>query len=205
MSRLPLPHVAVVLAAGGSRRLGQSKQLLMRDGETLVHRAVRMALATQPARVLLVVGGDADAVRAAVADLDVEVVFNAAWEEGLGSSVRAAALALADSQAPCLLLGCDQPALQVSHLRALLEGASVSDSACAATVHGDALGIPVVVTTSVLAEARELVGDRGLRAVLQRLPRESIHLLDASELRFDLDTPADVQTAIERGWLDRQD
>ena len=203
MSRLPLPHVAVVLAAGGSRRLGQSKQLLMRDGETLVHRAVRMALATQPARVLLVVGGDADAVRAAVADLDVEVVFNAAWEEGLASSVRAAAVALASSQARCLLLGCDQPALQVSHLRALLEGASVSDSGCAATVHGDALGIPVVVTASVLAEARELVGDRGLRAVLQRLSRESIHLLDASELQFDLDTPADVQMAVERGWLDR--
>ena len=198
-------HLAVVLAAGGSRRLGQPKQLLKREGETLVHRAVRMALATQPARVLLVVGGDADAVRAAVADLDVEVVFNAAWEEGLASSVRAAAVALAGSQARCLLLGCDQPALQMSHLRALLEGASVSDSACAATVHGDALGIPVVVTTSVLAEARELVGDRGLRAVLQRMPRESIHVLEASELQFDLDTPADVQTAIERGWLDRQD
>ena len=205
MNTLPIPHLAVVLAAGGSRRLGRSKQLLLRDGETLVHRAVRMALATQPARVFLIVGGNVDAVRAAVADLDVEVVFNAAWEEGLASSVRAAAVALAGSQARCLLLGCDQPALQMSHLRALLEGASVSDSACAATVHGDALGIPVVVTTSVLAEARELVGDRGLRAVLQRLPRESIHLLDASELRFDLDTPADVQTAIERGWLDRQD
>ena len=203
MSRLPLPHVAVVLAAGGSRRLGRSKQLLLRDGETMVHRTVRMALATQPARVLLVVGGDADTLRSAVADLDVEIVFNAAWEEGLASSVRAAAVALASSQARCLLLGCDQPALQVSHLRELLEGASVSDSACAATVHGDALGIPVVVTTSVLAEARELVGDRGLRAVLQRMPRESIHVLEASELQFDLDTPADVQMAVERGWLDR--
>ena len=203
MNTLPIPHVAVVFAAGGSRRLGRSKQLLLRDGETLVHRAVRMALATQPVRVLLIVGGDAEAVRAAVADLDVEIVFNTDWEEGLASSLRAAAVALADSQARCLLLGCDEPALQVSHLRALLEGASVSDSACAATVHGDALGIPVVVTSSVLAEARELVGDRGLRAVLQRMPRESIHLLDAGELQFDLDTPADVQMAIERGWLDR--
>ena len=198
-----LPHVAVVLAAGGSRRLGRSKQLLTRHGETLVHRAVRMALATQPARVLLIVGGDADAVRAAVADFDVEVVFNADWEEGLASSVRAAAVPLAGNQMPCLLLACDQPALQVSHLRALLDGAAVSKSACAATVHGDALGIPVVVTTAVLAEARELIGDRGLRAVLQRMPRESIHVLDASELQFDVDTEVDVEAAIERGWLDR--
>jgi molybdenum cofactor cytidylyltransferase len=196
-------HLAVVLAAGGSRRLGQPKQLLKREGETLVHRAVRMALATQPARVLLVVGGDADAVRAAVAGLDVEITVNTAWEEGLASSVRMAAIALADSQAPCLLLGCDQPALQVSHLQQLLEGAAVSESACAATMHGDAMGIPVVVSPAVLAEARALVGDRGLRAVLQGLPRESIHVLDARELQFDLDTPADMQTAIERGWLDQ--
>ena len=203
MNPLSPGHVAVVLAAGGSRRLGQPKQLLKREGETLVHRAVRMALATQPARVLLVVGGDADAVRVAVAGLDVEIIVNMAWEEGLASSVRMAAIALADSQAPCLLLGCDQPALQVSHLQQLLEGAAVSESACAATMHGDAMGIPVIVSPAVLAEARALVGDRGLRAVLQGLPRESIHVLDARELQFDLDTPTDMQTAIERGWLDQ--
>ena len=203
MKALPLPHVAVVLAAGGSRRLGHPKQLLKRDGETLVHRAVRLALETQSQRVLLVVGGHAQAVRDAVADLEVEVVMNAGWEEGLASSVRAAAVALAGDQARCLLLACDQPALQHSHLQQLLEGAAVSSSACAATVHGDALGIPVVVSPEMLQQARELVGDRGLRAVLQRLPREALHVLEAGELQFDLDTPDDVQTAIARGWLDR--
>ena len=203
MSALPLPHVAVVLAAGGSRRLGQPKQLLMRDGETLVHRVLRLALETQPRRVLLVVGGHARAVRDAVTDLDVEVVLNTDWEEGLASSVRAAAVALAGSQASCLLLACDQPALQLRDLKQLLEGSAVSASACAATVHGEALGIPVVVSPVVLAQARELTGDRGLRTILQRLPRDSVHRLEASELQFDLDTPADVQTAIERGWLDQ--
>ena len=203
MSALPLPHVAVVLAAGGSRRLGQPKQLLMRDGETLVHRVLRLALETQPRRVLLVVGGHARAVRDAVTDLDVEVVLNTDWEEGLASSVRAAAVALAGSQASCLLLGCDQPAVQLSHLQQLIEGAAVSASACAATVHGETMGIPVVVSPVVLAQACELTGDRGLRTILQRLPRDSVHRLEASELQFALDTPADVQTAIERGWLDQ--
>ena len=203
MNASPLPHVAVVLAAGGSRRLGQPKQLLRRDAETLVHRAVRLALETKPQRVLLVVGGRAQAVRDAVAGLGVEVIMNPGWEEGLARSVRAAAVALAGSQAGCLLLACDQPALQRPHLQQLLEGAAVSASACAATVHGEALGIPVVVSPVVLAQARELVGDRGLRAILQRLPRDSVHWLEASELQFDLDTPADVQAAIERGWLDQ--
>ena len=196
-------HVVVVLAAGGSRRLGQPKQLLKREGETLVHRVVRLALETQPQRVLLLVGGHAQAVRDAVSGLDVEVVMNVGWEEGLASSVRAAAVALAGDQARCLLMACDQPALQHSHLQQLLEGAAVSASACAATVHGDALGIPVVVSPEVLQQARVLLGDRGLRAVLQRLPRDALHVLEAGELQFDLDTADDVQTAIGRGWLDR--
>ena len=196
-------HVVVVLAAGGSRRLGQPKQLLKREGETLVHRVVRLALETQPQRVLLLVGGHAQAVRDAVSGLDVEVVMNVGWEEGLASSVRAAAVALAGDQARCLLMACDQPALQHSHLQQLLEGAAVSASACAATVHGDALGIPVVVSPEVLQQARVLLGDRGLRAVLQRLPRDALHVLEAGELQFDLDTLDDVQVAIERGWLDR--
>lgn len=197
-------HVAIVLAAGGSRRLGHPKQLLKRDGETLVHRAVRLALATRPLRMLLVTGGHGDAIGDAVADLDVEVVFNPAWEEGLASSLRAAAFALQGNPAHCLLLGCDQPALQLLHLQVLLQGAVSSSSGCAATRHGEARGIPVMVSAGMLAdEVRELSGDRGLRAALQRLPRDSIHLLEASELQFDLDTPADVQHAIEAGWIDR--
>ena len=50
-------HDAVVLAAGGSRRLGQPKQLLTRDGETLVHRGVRLAMETAPRRLLVIVAG----------------------------------------------------------------------------------------------------------------------------------------------------
>lgn len=204
MNKGLLPHIAIVLAAGGSRRLGQPKQLLLRDGETLVHRAARLALTTDPARVLLLVGGHVNAVRAAVADLEIEIVVNEDWEAGLASSLRLAAISLADNQARCLVLGCDQPALQLSHLQQLLDGAAVSASACAATMHGDTYGIPVVVSADAMAETQNLSGDRGLRAVLQRMPRESIHLLDASELQFDLDTPSDVQTAINHGWLDRR-
>jgi len=76
MSREPNAHVAIVLAAGGSRRLGRPKQLLTRDGETLVHRAVRLASATQPQRLLLVIGAHAVEMREAVADLAVEILVN---------------------------------------------------------------------------------------------------------------------------------
>ncbi len=201
MSREPNPHVALVLAAGGSRRLGRPKQLLTRGGETLVHRAVRMASLTQPQRLILVAGAQADEMRKAVADLRVEILVNNDWQEGLASSLRAVAGTL-DENASALILGCDQPALEQSHLQRLLSGAAVSASGCAATLHGTAWGIPAMASAAVLREAHGLQGDSGLRGALQRVPPESIYLLEAIELEFDLDTPADLEKAVAGGLID---
>ena len=195
-------HNAIVLAAGGSTRLGRPKQLLRRDEETLVHRAVRLALATQPLRTLVICGGNAEDVSAAIADLPMEIVFNRDWREGLASSLRLAAAALADDERPALIVGCDQPALEHDHLQRLLEGATGSSSGCAASLHGDAPGIPVVVSASLLRGAGVLEGDRGLRGLLHALPADSLYLLEAAELEFDLDTPGDVEEAMRRGLID---
>jgi len=62
--------------------------------------------------------------------------------------------------------------------------------------------VPAVVTAALLKDAWNLEGDRGLRASLRHLPTEAIHLVQAPELRFDLDTPADVEKAIIDGLLD---
>ncbi len=197
-----IPHVAIVLAAGGSRRLGTPKQLLRRGSETLVHRAVRLAAATQPQRVLLVIGAHAELMREAVADLRVEILVNDEWLEGLASSLRAAVGALGEDDASVLILGCDQPALEQVHLQRLLAGATGSASGCAATRHASARGVPAVVSAAVLRDARDLRGDQGLRGSLQRLPSDSVFLLQAAELEFDLDTPADMEKAIIDGLLD---
>jgi len=59
-----------------------------------------------------------------------------------------------------------------------------------------------VASAAVLREARGLRGDRGLREALLQLPIGSFHLLEAAELEFDLDTPAEVERAIADGVLD---
>ncbi|MGJ7904427.1 nucleotidyltransferase family protein [Lysobacter sp. 1R34A] len=198
-----MAHVAVVLAAGASRRLGQPKQALRRDGESLLHRAARLATATAARRVLVVLGAHSDAMAASVADLPVECLGNDGWEEGLASSLRVAARALSGFEGPVLVLGCDQPALDAGHLQALLEGAASAASGCAATEHGDALGIPAVIAAAVWREAGHLRGDRGFGAALKRLPAETVWRLHAAELHYDLDTPADLIVARARGWIDK--
>lgn len=195
-------HAAVVLAAGGSRRLGRPKQLLQRDAETLVHRAVRLARATSPRRLLVVMGAYREEIDAALRDLACEHVDNPEWPLGISSSLRVALDALQGHAGPILILGCDQPALELSHLQRLLHGAARVAPGCAATAHDDSLGIPAVVSLELLRESRMLRGDAGLRARLNAISPEQVATLDAPELRFDLDTPDDVLTAIARGLID---
>ena len=194
-------HAAVVLAAGGSMRLGRPKQLLTREGETLVHRAARLALASGASRVLVVVGAQAADVARAVSDLPVECVVNAQWRAGLAGSVRAAAGALATHTDATLLLTCDQPALEVAHLLALLEASGRASSGCAATRLGDRVGIPAVVAAAMLRAALAVQGDRGLRDVLNATDADVI-ACEAPELAHDIDVPDDIAAAIAKGWLD---
>lgn len=195
-------HVVLVLAAGGSRRLGRPKQLLTRDGETLVRRTVRLAIESGAGQVLLVVGARREAIEAAVSGLACEIVVNADWQQGLGSSLRAAAAHITGVDARVLIIPCDLPGLAAADMRALVEGAQVASSGCAATRLGDLVGMPAVVPATWFGTSVQLQAHHGFGARLRALERTSLCIVEAAGLAFDIDTNVDVDAAVSRGWLD---
>lgn len=192
-----LRHDAVILVAGGSRRLGRPKQLLTRDGETLVARVARLVRATGPGRLLLLVGSHRDEVAAAVAAFDVEVVVNELWMEGMASSLRLAAGELAGRERPTLVTVVDQPALEARHLDALL--AAHEGRRDTVSGYGDAVGVPAVLRASTLARAMELEGDAGFRGLWSGMAPDVVR---ADELGFDIDDAADLRQAVGAGLMD---
>ena len=169
---------AIILAAGESRRLGQLKQLLRLEGETLVERAVRLAGEAGARPVLAVLGAEVGRIRA---EVDFErlgslygatVVMHDGWEEGVGSSIHAAMEALGE-QAPdargVLILGCDQPRLTAAHLRGMMdEFERQPGAAMVASTYAGIEGIPAIFPREAFEELRELGGDRGARSILRR-------------------------------------
>ncbi|GBR27557.1 NTP transferase domain-containing protein [Kozakia baliensis] len=191
-------HVAVLLAAGGSSRLGQSKQELTIQGEPLVRRMAQLLLRTKPARLYVVVSQPA--VSAHLADLPIRLIQNPDWREGLSTSVRAVASALRDHDGPTLISGVDQCRLKFAHLQALLK-AQDHHHDVVSRYDAENFGIPALVTAKTMRLASALRGDRGFGQLWRQHP-ERLLFVDAPELAFDLDTPDQLAMAIRRRWID---
>jgi CTP:molybdopterin cytidylyltransferase MocA len=191
MTTRSLKHAAIVLAAGASRRLGVTKQLVRIDGEVLVRRAVHAVLATEPARTLVIVGNDADAVFAAVADLAVERIDCSGWAGGMGASLRAGIDALHDECDGALVVLCDQAALAAAHLQALVATWRSAPERAVASGYAHTLGVPALLPRAWFAELNKIHGDHGARELLRN--RESaVTAVAAPQLERDLDTLQDL-------------
>jgi molybdenum cofactor cytidylyltransferase len=140
-------------------------------------------------------------VTSSIAGLEATPVTNHHWERGLASSLQVAGAHLLPTVTAVMVVACDQPAIERSHLQALLSGARAAASGCAGTRHGDALGIPAVVPRAWFNSARA-TGDRGFGARLRQLPVDTVHVLQAPELGLDIDTPEDLARARYLGWID---
>lgn len=191
MVELPDVHGLVVLAAGASRRLGQTKQLLTLRGETLVRRAARLGLATHPRAAVIVLGADADAVYASVQDLAVRRVDCIDWKIGMGASLRAGLAALPPECAGALVVLCDQPALDSAHLDQLVAAWRANPRGAAASWYASRLGVPALLPRAWFAQLGEDVGDCGARALLSRRREEVVTVVNEA-LALDVDRSGDL-------------
>jgi molybdenum cofactor cytidylyltransferase len=175
-----------ILAAGASTRMApRKKQLVELDGEPLVGRAARIALASRASHVAVVLGAYADDIAPALAGLAITRLDNPAWAEGMASSVRTAATWAASTDASALLLCvCDQPAVTTAHLDALIAAHATDDAHAARTIgsaYAGAVGVPAIIPRARWPELLALRGDRGARALLGR---DALPLVDG-ELDVD--------------------
>lgn len=184
---------AIVLAAGGSTRMGRPKQTLRFRGETLIRRAALAALGAGCRPVVVVTGAHAEPVREELFGLDVREVWNESWATGMASSVRAGLAALleadADASAVVLLL-CDQPYVTAEHVASLVAAHRDTGRAVVASEYGEDYGVPSLFARALFEELARLEGGAGAKQIIKRHAHET-HLLPFPEGAFDVDTPDD--------------
>ena len=181
------PRVSgLVLAAGGSRRLGQPKQLLPFGGATLLDHTVATARACAVDQLLVAVGGEADEVRARVNLGGVDVVVNPGFSAGCSSSIAVAMDALDPEATVLVLLLGDQPGVEPATVRALLDGRG--DAPIAVCRYDDGRGHPFAFGRAVFDDLRGLHGDKAVWRLLEQ------HAARVTEVPVRGPVPPDVDT-----------
>ena len=188
-------YAAVVLAAGSASRFGKTKQLLRWRGESLVSRAVRACDEADFSPIVAVTGANQ-------AELVHELKLHSAnplhvhcadWASGmqasLASGIEAVQEAAPTAEATCILL-VDQPLVDAAALRELTSLLSPQHDA-AALAYPSGPGVPALLRTKWLPQlTSDRQGGGGARRLL-RDPALKLALLDAPDLRRDIDTLAD--------------
>ena len=184
----------LVLAAGGSSRLGRPKQLLPYRGTTLLDWVISTARGCAFDQLLVAVGGAAEDVRGAVDLRGADVVVNELYGTGCSSSIAAALGALdPDCDVLVLLLG-DQPGVDPDTVRALLAGRG--DAPLAVCRYDDGRGHPFAFARPLFGELARLHGDKAVWKLLDRRTQDVVEVPVGGPVPLDVDTWDDYDAVL---------
>lgn len=180
----------IILAAGGSSRMGRPKQLLPWHGEPLVRHVATIALSSGLSPVIVVSGASHEQISQALEDLPVSIIENPDWPSGQSSSVRAGVAALPAESGSALFLLADQPQVPPSLIQALLALHRETLAPVVAPRVGGQRANPVLFDRLTFADLMEIQGDVGGRALFWRYPVTWLEWPDEN-LLVDIDTEED--------------
>jgi molybdenum cofactor cytidylyltransferase len=184
----------LVLAAGGSSRLGQPKQLLPLGGDTLLGRVLATARACRFHQLLVALGGAAAEVMAGVDLSGAEVVVNEDFGEGCSSSIGAALTHLDPRAEVLVLLLGDQPGVRPATVQRLLDG--MGPAPLAACAYANGRGHPLAFGRDVFADLRALHGDKAVWKLLDQRAGDVVDVPTRGPVPRDVDTWEDYRALV---------
>ncbi|MFB6490433.1 MAG: nucleotidyltransferase family protein [Thermoproteus sp. AZ2] len=180
-----------ILAAGESKRFGGLKLLVNLCGRPLISYSVEAALAAGVGSVYVVVGREAREIAAALRGVEVGVIYNPWFRQGLSSSLKAAVLSAPRLDGYVVALG-DMPLVRPQTYRDLVK--HLGEAPIIAPTYKGRRGNPVLLDRRALPHILTLEGDIGARALLGAL-RVSYVEVDDPGVLIDIDEPDDLAEA----------
>ena len=173
--------------------MGTAKQVLQFEGQSLLRRAALAALGAKCRPVVVVTGAHAELCRRELAGLDVTEAFNAAWETGMASSVRAGierVIGMYPDITAAVLLLCDQPHVASDMIATLIATHHATARPIIASAYAGSFGVPALFSRTLFAELTQLKGTSGAKEIIKRHASEA-HFISFPECETDVDTPDD--------------
>ncbi len=188
----------LILAAGGSERMGRPKQLLPLAGESMIRYVANRALHASAHPVAVICGWTHAEVQQQLIDLPVTLIKNRNPEAGLSASLHAGVRFVMEQQgkAAVVLLG-DQPGVQAEVIRRVIDTYRERNCKIVQARYTDRPGHPVLFDRLLFPDLLRLQGDVGAKEVLTRR-RSDICWVDVpSPMPRDIDTPEEYEQVVK--------
>jgi molybdenum cofactor cytidylyltransferase len=185
----------IILAAGGSTRMGSPKQLLPFRERSLLRHAALTAIESGCRPVVVVLGAESARMEAEVADLPLVIAHNARWAEGMSTSIRAGVEKLTGANEKLealILMLCDQPLVSAAFIKRLVSAYSETAKALIVSEYGGTLGVPALFDQTYFGRLCGLVGPWGAKQLLMEHAHEALRLASPDAL-LDIDTREDYR------------
>ena len=186
----------IILAAGGSTRMGgQNKLLQMVDGTSLVQKVVGSALNSNIESVYVILGYQAALIRQCISNKSVNWVENSDWSRGMASSIKSGIEALNTNYDGAMILLGDMPFIEPIMINQLL--ALYQKKKIVVPVKNGRQGNPVLFSSAFFADLKLLGGDKGAKPIIKKNPDSVIIANVLTDTIFhDLDTPDQIKERI---------
>jgi molybdenum cofactor cytidylyltransferase len=188
---------AIIPAAGLSSRMGRNKLLLNFRGKPLVRHAVETVLAAGITETYVVLGYEAEKVRAVLADLPVRFVANEDYRLGLSTSVRAGVKVVPNDLEAIIIYLADQPWIEPEDLAQLIgafETAQGVGKSIVVPFYSGTRGNPVILAAKHREEILEISGDVGCKRVIQKRANQVLAIeMQNDHVIRDVDAPEDCE------------
>lgn len=182
----------LILAAGSSSRLGQPKQLVEFEGQTLMERITQIALSVSE-EVLVILGANIELIKPKLDSFSdrINIIENPNWKEGMGTSISLGIEHLALKSDGILILLTDQPLISQVLLQNMVQTFAERKYPIVACDYGEQLGVPILFDKSFFPELQDLKGEQGAKIFLKNYS-EKITSVSFKDGLFDIDTLEDL-------------
>ncbi|SVD17278.1 uncharacterized protein METZ01_LOCUS370132 [marine metagenome] len=183
----------IILAAGGSVRMGDQNKLLETiHGTPMIKKVVQSALNSNLETVYIIVGHEAELIRQCISDELVHWVENPAWSSGMASSIRYGIKALKNNYDGAMILLGDMPFIEYKTIDEMVD--LYHDRGIIVPVKDGKQGNPVLFSSTFFPDLRLLTGDKGAKRIIRENHDSVIHTtVLTDEIFHDLDTPEQMK------------
>jgi len=195
-TKTPLVSV-VLLAAGKSERMGRNKLLMPLGRGTIIERTLDNLLATRVNDIIVVLGGCAQEVCAAIGKRPVASVLNPDYARGMSTSLLAGLQMITKKAQYVMVALGDQPFITQSTYDKLVEAALGTNKGIVVPTFNGQRGNPITFHTNFIPEVMCFTGDVGGRELLVRYPNDVLEVTVPDEgIIINVNTPGEYEKRI---------